>query len=200
MSWVFLQKPWIVQLLKNFPIPYTWTCNWSLSWARLIKPVPPRPISLMSILILSSHLHLDLPSCLFPYGFPNKTLHSFFSHQMYHISSHLILLNLIILIIFAEKYKSWSSRVCSVLILYKSLFPVIAVLASPLSTFIAVLRLYHRCHSCDRKLPVAYKTSNVNGYILNKQCLLAVMINTVCRYTLGNVQKFKITKFTVAVI
>ena len=34
----------------------------------------PTPTSWRSILILSSHLHLGLPNCLFPSGFPTKTL------------------------------------------------------------------------------------------------------------------------------
>jgi hypothetical protein len=35
---------------------------WPLSWARSIQSIPPHPISLRSILILSSHLRLGLPS------------------------------------------------------------------------------------------------------------------------------------------
>ena len=41
-----------------------------------INPVyAPHPTSLRFILILSSHLRLGLPSCLFPSGFPTKTLY-----------------------------------------------------------------------------------------------------------------------------
>jgi hypothetical protein len=35
----------------------------------------PHPVSLQSILLLSSHLHLDLPSGIFSYGFPITTLY-----------------------------------------------------------------------------------------------------------------------------
>jgi hypothetical protein len=49
--------------------------HWSLSWARWIQSIPSQPIFLTSGLILSSHLHLDLPSSLFPSGFPTKILY-----------------------------------------------------------------------------------------------------------------------------
>jgi hypothetical protein len=38
--------------------------NVNLSWARSIQAIPPLPISLRSILILSTNLRLDFPSCL----------------------------------------------------------------------------------------------------------------------------------------
>jgi hypothetical protein len=39
----------------------------------------PQTISQRSILNISSHLHLGLPSGLFPLGFPTKTLYTFLS-------------------------------------------------------------------------------------------------------------------------
>jgi len=39
-------------------------------------PIPPHSTSYRSILILSSHLRLGLPSGLFPSGFPTKTLYT----------------------------------------------------------------------------------------------------------------------------
>jgi hypothetical protein len=41
-----------------------------------LDPIPPHPISWRSILILSSHLSLGLPSGLFPTGVPTKTLYT----------------------------------------------------------------------------------------------------------------------------
>jgi len=51
---------------------FTGTRHWSLSWLTLIKSTPSHSISLTSIPILSSHLRLGFPSCLF---------HSAFSHH-----------------------------------------------------------------------------------------------------------------------
>jgi hypothetical protein len=63
-SWDLPQKPPIVQLLKDFPAFYgtrrfitvfTTALHWSPSWARSIQSIQPHPISLRSILILSTH-------------------------------------------------------------------------------------------------------------------------------------------------
>jgi hypothetical protein len=85
-SWALLEKPPIVQLLKNFPAFYGTrrfitvfkrALHWSLSWARSIQSIPSYPISLRSILILFTHLHLGLPSGLFPSGSPTNILYAF---------------------------------------------------------------------------------------------------------------------------
>jgi hypothetical protein len=47
----------------------------SLSWARSIQSISPHPTSWRSILLLSFHLSLGLPSSLFHSGFPTKTLY-----------------------------------------------------------------------------------------------------------------------------
>jgi hypothetical protein len=73
--WALPEKLAIVQPIKNFPAFYgtrkyitvfTRALHWSLSWARSIQAIPPHPLSLRSILILSTHLRLGLPSGLFP--------------------------------------------------------------------------------------------------------------------------------------
>jgi len=112
-SRVLLQKLTGFQLVKKFP-PFYGTQKFitafksarhlSLSWARSIKFIPPHPTSWRSILILSSHLNLGLPSCLFPSGFPTKTLYTaYLSPIRATYPAHLILLDMITLKILGEE-------------------------------------------------------------------------------------------------
>ena len=48
----------------------------SLSWTSPIQSIYTHPTPWRSILILSTHLHLGLPSGLFPSGFPTKNLYT----------------------------------------------------------------------------------------------------------------------------
>jgi len=56
-----------------------------VSLVRCTQSTPSLPISLTSILVLSFHLHMSLPSGLFPSDFPTKILFSFLilSHACY---------------------------------------------------------------------------------------------------------------------
>ena len=80
-----LEKLTGLQLVKKFPAFHgTWRfittltsiCHLSLSWASPIQSIYPHPTSWRSILILSTHLRLGLPSGLFPSGFPTKNLYN----------------------------------------------------------------------------------------------------------------------------
>jgi hypothetical protein len=69
-------------------------------------------ISLRSILILSTHLRLCLPSGFFPSAFPTNILYALlFSPIRATCLVHLIFLDLIILITLGEEHKLWSSDV-----------------------------------------------------------------------------------------
>ena len=89
----YLLTPWCrvleqltgLQLVKKFPAFHgtprfitalTSVCHLSLSWASPIQSIYPHPTSWISILILSTHLCLGLPSGLLPSSFPTKTLYT----------------------------------------------------------------------------------------------------------------------------
>jgi hypothetical protein len=98
------------QLLKKFPAfygtrkfitVYTRARHLSLSWATSTQSAPPHPTSQRSILILSSHLRLGLPSGLLHSGFPTKALYaSLLSPIRATCPAHLSILDLITRIIF----------------------------------------------------------------------------------------------------
>ena len=80
---VLLEQLTGLQLIKKFPAFHgtprfiaelTSVRHLSLSWASPIQSISPNPTSWRSILILSTHLRLGLPSGHFPSSFPNKTL------------------------------------------------------------------------------------------------------------------------------
>ena len=80
-SRVLLEKLTGFQLVKKFTSFYrtrrfitAFTCarHLFLSYASSIQSIPPHPTSWRSILLLSSHLRLGLPSCLFPLRFPHQ--------------------------------------------------------------------------------------------------------------------------------
>ena len=82
---VLLEKLTGLRLVKKFPAFHvtrrfitalTSVRQLSLSWASPIQSIYTHPTSWRSILIISTHLRLGLPSGLLPSGFPTKTLYT----------------------------------------------------------------------------------------------------------------------------
>ena len=125
VSIVLLEKQTSFQLVKKFPALYgirrfitafTSASHLSLSWASSTQSISPLPTSWISILILSSHLSLGLPSGLFHSGFPIRTLYTpLLSPIRAMCSAHLIPLHFITRTILGEEYRSLSSSLCSLL-------------------------------------------------------------------------------------
>jgi hypothetical protein len=122
-SKVLLEKLTSSQLVK-FPTFYwiwkfittlTSACLLSLSWARSTKSLPPHLTSWSSILILSSHLCLGLPSGLFPRIFPTKILHiSLLSlHNTRYMPSPSHSSRFTTQTILGEGYRSFGSSLCN---------------------------------------------------------------------------------------
>ena len=140
--YVYLLTPWCrvllekltgLQLVKKFPAFHgtrrfitalTSIGHLSLSWASPIQSIYPHPTPWRSIQILSTHLHLGLPSGLLPSGFPTKNLYtpsprpyaphaqpiSFFSilSYIYEVFSNSIRIGIVVVVHWVGCVCNWS--------------------------------------------------------------------------------------------
>ena len=165
-SRVLLGKLTGLQLVK-FPAFYrtrSFITTFTLSWASLIQSIPPHPTSWRSILILSFHLRLGLPSGFFPSGFPTKTLYTLLLCLICATCPvHLIPLDFIAWTILGEQYMSLSSSLCSFLH-----SPVTSSLLGPnilLSTLFSNTLTLHSSLSVSDQVSHPYKTTGSSLYV-----------------------------------
>jgi hypothetical protein len=111
-SWVLPEKLPVVELFRKFPAILR---NPKVHHRVLKSPplVPTIPFYLRSILILSTHLRLGLPSGLFPSGFPANILYAVVSAIRATCPAHRILLHPFQLTyLLTELSPSWEAANC----------------------------------------------------------------------------------------
>jgi len=118
---VLLEKLTGLQLVKKFPAFYgtrrfitalTTVRHLSLSWASPIQSIYPHPTSWRSVLILSTHLRLGLPSGLFPSCVPNKIIYTPLSSDIQTLNSNA---RISLLCIFCQRFQNiltWETELC----------------------------------------------------------------------------------------
>lgn len=113
------------------------SCHCSQSWACWIQSTPSHPFSINIHFNIVPHLS-HLPGGLFPTGFLTKALYALLISPI-HVTgaTHLTVLDLMI-IIFVEEYKPWSSSLWKFLQL-----PIISTPSDP--TIITSYRNYYNC-------------------------------------------------------
>ena len=156
----FSASPEIPHILWNPKVHYRIRkCSPHVPVLSQINPVhAPHSTTWWSILILSWHLHLGLPSDLIPSGFPTETLYApLLSTIRATCPAHLILLDLISRMVLGEDYRSPSAPWCSFLN-----SPVISYLLNPnilISTLLSNTLCLRSSLNVNDQVPHPNKTS-----------------------------------------
>jgi hypothetical protein len=160
---------------RRFITVFTRAPHWSLFWDRWMKSIPSHPISLISILILSSYLRIGLPSGIFSFDFNTKNHIGIPLLSMRATCpSHRILLDFIILIIFGEEYKLWSSSLCNFLqpptvssSLFGPNYEILRINCSLLFKYEYIIHLFNSVRYYIRLSSKRYTWKNVKIIILS---------------------------------
>jgi hypothetical protein len=180
-SRVLLEKLTGLQLVKKFPAFYgtrkflttlTSARHLSLSWASPIQSSHPHPTSWRSILTLSSHLRLGLPSGLFPPGFTTRTLYTPLPSPIRATRpAHLILLDFITRKRLGKEYRPFSSSLCN--FLHSS---VTSSLLGPSSTY------------CTHIFKIIFSTFSFQGSINRRSCSQNVVFIQISHFSCSYIE------------
>ena len=188
---VLLEKLTGLHLVKKFPAFHgtrrfntalTSVRHLSVSWTNPIQSIYPHPTSWRSLLMLSTHVRLGLPSSLFPSGFPTKTLYTPLSSPIRATCpAHLILLAYITSIILGEEYKSFSPSLCNLLH-----SPVTSSLLGPnilLNTMFSTTLSFVVQKTLRRIIIAAMKWTLLTAVFIGKDKTKGGMVNKLCTYS-----------------
>jgi hypothetical protein len=155
---------------------------WVLLYAPWIQSTARNSMSLRTVLPIISHLRVDLPSGLFPAGFPTNSLYAFLLSALRHTERICDLVNLVT---FGEDWEPWSSSLHDCLVPLITCAPLIEhhqlyfppVWEMRLHTII-IQQPNYKCLYLTLNIPVVCVCAasfNVKNCIFPTQCIRVLM-------------------------